>query len=106
MKNSGCSARYDKLKAEMKRQNFDVTIAISPENVLYFAETYIQTQKSIRDRLAIAVLPLEQEPAMIACVIEAPTVEDECWIKDRRYYFEFKESPIQFLADVLGKLGI
>lgn len=106
MKNSGCSARYDKLKAEMKRQNFDVTIAISPENVLYFAETYIQTQKSIRDRLAIAVLPLEQEPAMIACVIEAPTVEDECWIKDRRYYFEFKESPMQFLADVLKERGL
>lgn len=106
MKNSGISARYDKLKLEMKRQNFDVVIAISPENVLYFSETYIQTQKSIRDRLAIAVLPLEQDPAMIACVIEAPTVENECWIKDRRYYFEFKESPIQFLVDVLKERGL
>ena len=61
MRDSGVSLRYDKLKQEMKKQNFDVVIAISPENVLYFSETYIQTQKSIRDRLAIAVLPLEQE---------------------------------------------
>ena len=106
MRDSGISQRYDKLKREMQKQNFDVVIAISPENVLYFSETYIQTQKSIRDRLAIAVLPLEQDPAMIACVIEAPTVEDECWIKDRRYYFEFKESPIQFLADVLEERGL
>lgn len=96
MRDSGVSLRYDKLKQEMKKQNFDVVIAISPENVLYFSETYIQTQKSIRDRLAIAVLPLEQDPAMIACVIEEPTVENECWIKDRRYYFEFRESPSSF----------
>ena len=106
MKDSGVSLRYDKLKQEMKKQNFDVVIAISPENVLYFSETYIQTQKSIRDRLAIAVLPLEQDPAMIACVIEEPTVENECWIKDRRYYFEFRESPIQFLVDVLTERGL
>lgn len=106
MRDSGVSLRYEKLKQEMKKQNFDVVIAISPENVLYFSETYIQTQKSIRDRLAIAVLPLEQDPAMIACVIEEPTVENECWIKDRRYYFEFKESPIQFLVDVLTERGL
>ena len=73
MRDSGVSLRYDKLKQEMKKQNFDVVIAISPENVLYFSETYIQTQKSIRDRLAIAVLPLEQDPAMIASVIEEPS---------------------------------
>lgn len=106
MRDSGVSPRYDKLKVEMKRQELDVVVAISPENVLYFAETYIQTQKSIRDRLAIAVLPLEQDPAIIACVIESPTVEHECWIRDRRYYFEFKESPIQFLANVLEERGL
>ena len=48
MRDSGISQRYDKLKREMQKQNFDVVIAISPENVLYFSETYIQTQKSIR----------------------------------------------------------
>lgn len=106
MRDSGVSLRYDKLKKEMAKQNFDVVVAISPENVLYFGETYIQTQKSIRDRLAIAVLPLEQDPAMIACVIEAHTVDDECWIRDRRYYFEFKESPIQYLVDVLKERGL
>lgn len=106
MRDSGISQRYDRLKLVMEQQNLDVVVAISPENVLYFAETYIQTQKSIRDRLAIAVLPLEQDPAMIACVIESPTVEDECWIRDRRYYFEFKESPIKFLVDVLKERGL
>ena len=61
------SERYERLKKLMARENLDVTVVISPENTLYFAETYIMTQASIRDRLAIAVLPLEQEPAFIGC---------------------------------------
>ena len=50
------SERYERLKKLMARENLDVTVVISPENTLYFAETYIMTQASIRDRLAIAVL--------------------------------------------------
>ena len=106
MRNSGKSARYDKLRARMEQMDLDVAIAISPDNVLHFAETYIQTQKSIRDRLAIAVLPRDAEPVMIACVIEQNTVEDETWIRDKRFYFEFRESPIRFLVDALKERGL
>ena len=74
------SERYERLKKLMARENLDVTVVISPENTLYFAETYIMTQSSIRDRLAIAVLPLEQEPAFIGCSIEQATIESETWI--------------------------
>ncbi len=77
-------SRYERCKPYMLKDNLDAVVALSPENVLYFAETYIQTQSSIRDRLAIAVMPLDREPAMIACKIEEPTVENETWIKDRR----------------------
>lgn len=94
-------ARYQRCKPHMERENLDVLVALSPENVLYFAETYIQTQASIRERLAIAVLPLEGEPAIIACQIEKPSVEAETWIADRRYYVEAQRSPIAMLAEAL-----
>ena len=94
-------ARFQRCKPYMEQENLDAIIAISPENVLYFAETYIQTQTSIRDRLAIAVMPLSSEPAMIACKIEEPTVETETWIKDRRYYVEAQQSPIALLATMV-----
>ena len=94
-------ARCQRCKPYMEQENLDAVVAISPENVLYFAETYIQTQTSIRDRLAIAVMPLASDPAMIACKIEEPTVEAETWIKDRRYYVEAQRSPIALLAEVL-----
>lgn len=94
-------SRYQRCKPYMAGQGLDAVVAISPENVLYFAETYIQTQTSIRERLAIAVMPLESDPVMIACKIEAPTVEHETWIADKRYYVEHQASPIALLAEVL-----
>ena len=97
--------RYDRLKKVMAKEHLDVVVALSPENTLYFAETYIMTQTSIRDRLAIAVLPLEKDPYMIGCTIEKYTIEAETWIKDRYYYTEFVENPILILADVLKKKG-
>ena len=100
------SERYERLKKLMARENLDVTVVISPENTLYFAETYIMTQSSIRDRLAIAVLPLEQEPAFIGCSIEQATIESETWIADKRFYTEFVESPVAVLANVLKEKGL
>ncbi len=107
------SARYERLKQVMQKEGLDVVVAVSPENTLYFAETYIMTQSSIRDRLAMAVLPLEQEPYMIGCSIEQPTILAETWIKDCYFYTEFLENPIEILARVLkekgfdhGKVGI
>lgn len=100
------TTRYLRLKDEMSAQHFDAMVAVSPENVFYMAQTYIETQKSLRDRLAIALLPLEQDPVMIACVIEQNTVEAETWIQDRRYYVEFQQSPIQFLAQAIRERGL
>lgn len=99
-------SRYDRLKKYMAEDGIDVAVIISPANTIYFSETYIMTQKDIPDRLAITVLPLSGEPAIIACCIEQNTVDSETWIKDRRYYVEFQQSPIDFLADVLEERGL
>ena len=113
MSDLGCSKRYDRVKSLMREQGLDAVVAVSPENVFYMAETFIETQKSLRDRLAIALLPLEADPVMIGCVIERNTIEHETWIRDKRFYFEFRESPVRFLADAIrekklehGRIGI
>lgn len=94
-------ARYERCKKLMEQEHLDALIALSPENVLYFAETYIQTQTSIRERLAIAIMPLESDPAIVACKIEQPTVDKETWIQDRRYYVELQCSPIVLMTEVI-----
>lgn len=100
------SARFLRLREEMAALKLDAAVAVSPENVFYMAEAYIETQKSLRTRLAISLLPLEQDPVMIACVIERNTVENETWIEDKRYYFEFKESPVAYLAEAIREKGL
>lgn len=103
---SKSNLRYEKCKKFMSREGLDVVVALSPENVFYFGETYISTQKSIRDRLAMVVLPLKSDPAIIACIIEENTVAEETWIQDIRTYIEFKESPMKLLVDVLKEKGL
>lgn len=99
------SARYERLKKIMEKEKLDVVVVVSPENTLYFAETYVQTQSSIRDRLVCTILPLEKEPFIIGCSIEQETIEAETWIQDRYFFTEFVENPILVLADVLKKMG-
>ncbi len=90
----------------MTNTELDALIAISPENVLYTSGCYIHTQKLIRDRLAMTVLPKDGEPTFIVCNIEESLARRESWIKDIRAYVEFETSPVDLLADVLKEKGL
>jgi Xaa-Pro aminopeptidase len=92
---------YELLKEKMRKEKLDAAAAISPDNVLYSTGSLIITQKLIRPRLGIALLPIETDPVFIVCEIEESLARAESWIKDIRSYIEFKDSPIDFLVDVI-----
>lgn len=92
---------YDLLREKMKKEKLDAIAVISPENVFYSTGSLIIMQKLIRPRLAIALLPIDKDPVFIVCGIEESLAKAESWIKDIRSYIEFKESPIDYLIDVL-----
>lgn len=91
----------ERLKKEMLGKNLSAVIAVSPENVYYTSGALIQTQKDIRDRLAITIFPIDGDPTIIVCNIEESFTREWSRIKDIRSYIEFRESPIAFLVDVL-----
>jgi len=93
--------KYDLLREKMNQGKLDAVVAISPENVFYATGSLIITQKLIRPRLAIALLPIDKDPVFIVCGIEESLAKAESWMKDIRSYIEFKESPIDYLTDVL-----
>lgn len=95
------NSRYEKLKKRMAENNLDIVIALSPENSYYYMQTYIVTQSTLRDRIALGIFSLESDPVMIACSVEKNTVEKETWIQDKRYYTEFQQSPMDVLVAVL-----
>ena len=98
--------RYDRLKRRMVKEQFDVTVALSTANTIYFTGTYITTQVDDPERLLITVLPAEGKPTVIGCIIEKTIIDSETWVEDRRYYTQFKENPIHILADLLEEKGL
>lgn len=95
----------ERLRTLVNESEFDAVVAVSPENVFYTCGVVIGTQTSIRERLALTVIPKQGDPVLIVCNIEEPQTRAESFIKDIRAYFEFKQSPIALLAIVLGELG-
>jgi len=106
MKKNILKERNERMKKLMGKKDMDTVVALSLENVLYSTGAYIMTQRAIRDRLEIAVLPKKGEPVFIVCKIEERLAKEETWIEDMRTYIEFKESPIQFLVTVLKEMGL
>jgi Xaa-Pro aminopeptidase len=86
--------------------SFDAVVALSPENVPYLAGSIIETQKGLRDRLAIVLWPKGGEPSFLVCTIEEPQAREESWIKDIRGYVEFKTSPAVLLGEVIREKGL
>jgi Xaa-Pro aminopeptidase len=95
-----------RLEEILGQSDFDVVVAISPENTAYTSGVFIGSQRGIRDRLALVVWPKAGAPAMIVCTIEEPQARAESFIADVRSYVEFKTSPIEVLVDVLREMGL
>lgn len=85
---------------------FDAIVAISPENVPYVSGCQIETQRSIRHRLALVLWPKGDDPSFVVCSIEESQAREESWIEDVRAYVEFQTTPIEVLARLLEERGL
>ena len=106
MKKHILRARNERMKELMVEKGMDAVVALSLENVFYSTGAYIMTQRAIKDRLEIAILPQKGDPVFVVCKIEERLAKEETWIEDMRTYIEFKESPILFLVDALKEMGL
>ena len=95
----------DSLRKAMDHSEFDAIVAMSPENVAYTSGVGIWSQKVIRDRLALVVLPREGDPTLIVATNEEGYVREKSWITDVRAYSQHADSPIKLLSDVLQDKG-
>ncbi len=90
----------------LAESDLDAVVAVSPENVPYVAGTVIETQKGLRERLAIVLWPKGGEASFLVCTIEEPQAREESWIKDIRGYVEFTTSPAVLLGEVIREKGL
>lgn len=94
-----------RLQRSIRASDFDVVVAVSPENVLYTSDAFVSTQVDIRDRLALVAWDGDRDPVFVLCRVEEGFVRGQSWIQDIRAYKEFVTSPIDLLAEVLEELG-
>ncbi len=95
-----------RLERALAASPFDAIVAVSPENVRYTGDVYIDTQRRLRDRLAFIVWPQHRDPVFLVCEMEASFVRANSWITDVRVYQEFVEDPMAVLATILRELKL
>ncbi|PZC49338.1 MAG: Xaa-Pro aminopeptidase [Chloroflexi bacterium] len=96
----------DALRREIENSDFDAVVAMSPENSPYASGVLLWTQRSIRDRLALVVLPKKGSPTLIVATQEEGYCREKSWIEDIRGYVQGYKSPIDVLAEVLEEKGL
>jgi Xaa-Pro dipeptidase len=97
---------HDEVRKALDDSRLDALIAVSPENTFYFSGVFIRTQVSIRERLALVVIPRQGEEAFIVCNIEESLARSQGWLPDVRTYVEFAQSPLEVLAELLQQRGL
>ncbi len=98
--------RVAELKETMDREGVACTIVTSVHNLVYLGGFFFAEPNG---RFVAAVLPLNEEPAMITANTEVGRVKDFTWIGDVRDYNDY-ETPlngcVRMMKDVLAERGI
>jgi Xaa-Pro dipeptidase len=95
-----------KLEQAMAERGLDVLVATSPENVAWASGAAPPSQKTVRSRLAAAIVPREGESELVAIALEGPVVRTQSRLDSIRLYEEFVEDPVLVFADSLRQRGL
>ena len=95
-----------KMQGEMDERGLDALVATSPENVAWSSGAAPPSQKTVRSRLAAAIVPRVGESELVAIALEGPVVETQSRLDALRLYQEFVEDPILVFADSLRGRGL
>jgi len=87
------------------REDWQASIAISPENVAYTAGFMVPSHPVIRHRHAMCIVTGRNE-AMITVDMEFSTARRLSRIADVRKWKEFSDRPMAVLASTLAELGV
>src|SRR4029453_15671820 len=90
----------------MDEHALDALVATSPENVAWASGAAPPSQKTVRSRLAAAVIPRSGESELVAIALEEPVVRTQTWLPSTPVYQEFVEDPVEVFAASLLERGL
>ena len=89
----------------MAEKGIDLLLASSPENVAYLAGISPPSQRTVRSRHSIVVLPIVGPTHQVVIRLEAGVVEKRSTADHLRIYDEFVEDPVAVAAGIVGELA-
>jgi Xaa-Pro dipeptidase len=95
-----------KLERAMEEHGIDALVATSPENVAWASGAAPPSQKTVRSRLAAAIVPRSGDSELVAIALEGPVVRTQSRLDGIRLYEEFVEDPVLVFADSLKQRGL
>lgn len=104
------TAMSDEIVARVRdaigRAGLDAVIAMSPEGLAYCAGAVPPSLRTVRQRLAAAVIPATGATEGIVVALEAPLMRAESWMDTVTAYVEFEQHPVDLLVAVLERHGL
>lgn len=94
----------ERQRRAMRRLGLDGMAIIAPENVCWTVGTMIPSQKTVRHRHAVVLVPAEGDPEIIVVNIEEGFARANADVSRISAYNEFTESPMQMLAAAARRL--
>jgi Xaa-Pro dipeptidase len=94
------------VRARIDEAGLDAIVAMSPENLAYCAGAVPPSLRTVRQRLAAAVIGSSGPTDAVVVALEAPLMRAESWMDEVTAYVEFEEHPIDALAAVLQRRGL
>lgn len=99
------TSTWDRLRLEMHREGLAALVALSPENVAYAIGYMVPSHPTNRARRTITVLTADRA-VLIVVSVEAELARQQSRITDVRSYHQFRDRPMDVLADVLRELKV
>lgn len=95
-----------KLRQALDEQGLDALVPMSPENLAYASGAAPPSQRTVRSRLAAAIVPAAGDTEVVTIALEAPLVRTQSRLDRVTAYQEFIEDPVAVVASSLRARGL
>ena len=95
-----------KVRDALADGGLDAIVASSPENVAYVSGAAPPSMRTVRSRLALALVPRTGPTEIVTVALEAPLVRSQTHLDRVTAYREFEEPPVAALARSLRERGL
>ena len=95
-----------KVRRAMEDEALDCLVPTSPENLAYVSGAAPPSMRTVRSRLAGAIVPTRGDTEVVTIKLEAPLVREQSRLDRVTAYQEFVEHPIDVIAGSLRDRGL